>query len=62
MVVMYCRASSIICICICKFLVKFIRHEKILLGNEHKIIISSSHKIGAVMQVDIKIIEIYKST
>lgn len=56
MVVMYCRAS--ICTCICKFLVKFIRHEKILLGNEHKIIISLSHKIGAVMQVDIKIIEI----
>lgn len=59
MVVMYCRASSIICTCIfCKFLVKFIRHEKILIGNEHKIIISLSHKIGAVMQVDIKIIEI----
>lgn len=59
MVVMYCRASSVTCTCICKFLVKFIRHEKILLGNEHiKIIISSSHKIGAVMQVDIKIIEI----
>lgn len=58
MVVMYCRASSVTCTCICKFLVKFIRHEKILLGNEHKIINSSSHKIGAVMQVDIKIIEI----
>lgn len=58
MVVMYCRASSVTCTCICKFLVKFIRHEKILIGNEHKIIISLSHKIGAVMQVDIKIIEI----
>lgn len=58
MVVMYCRASSVTCTRIWKFLVKFIRHEKILLGNEHKIIISLSHKIGAVMQVDIKIIEI----
>lgn len=49
MVVMYCRVSLIICICICKFLVKFIRYEKILFGNEYKIIISLSYKIGVVM-------------